>query len=830
MRSILGHRPARFGAAASACLLAGSLLSACGSGGAALGYCDVVSGQPAPGSAAQLAGSTQHGTGGPITVGDAVHQPTSGPATDAAIPPTSTVTLLTGDRVRLDALPDGQETVSPIQPASGEGAVGPGFVRFAWGGDQFAVPYAAVPYLNSLLDPRLFDVSYLVRAGLDDAHRKALPVQVDADTRSSAEDLPAIAVAHRSASGFSASVAKDAAGQLGRLLARTARSGDAASLADVRRISLATPRRATLPAALPQQPAATTQGLHYRTLTLNFTGQDGQPATAIGWVQNVDDARLGTFFVVHADESLQQVGGEPGPVRFSVPDGTYSMQFTILSPHPGSYLGVDPALVVKPEVAVTADQTVTLDARAAKPYQVDIDPPVSSSLRMDVLSLTRASAGGGRCSGWPLPMDVVSLQGLGFAPSTLSATPTAAVSAGALGFDAVTGLLTTQPPIGSQSQPRYYLSFPDSGRIPASLTHTVRAADLTTVHEDVYASASGNAASSCYSVPDTAAQLWPTVYHAWGTSIGLTVSQEDASLQQPGEQLDYWYSSHPSLTLWQTNFNAPDCTRRTAAPRRITPGQVITEEWNKAPLAPARVAEPGSGTTTVCAACRQDDNGAVYLSRFGDSDASHYYYSGFNPRGGNTDAFRFYRDGQLAYATTGGEPFALDLPMLPTPATYRLDWTSTRAGDPDASIRTDWTFHSSRSDPRADLPQTEVCSPDTSRSCALLPLLFVRYDLAVNYQSQAQADAPFDITFTVAHQENAPAPVGLSASVSVSYDSGATWSDPEQATPEGENAFRVPITHPPLAQTDGFVALHVQVRDGAGNSVDQTITRAYALA
>ena len=247
------------------------------------------------------------------------------------------------------------------------------------------------------------------------------------------------------------------------------------------------------------------------------------------------------------------------------------------------------------------------------------------------------------------------------------------------------------------------------------------------------------------------------------------------------------------------------------------------------------VAQPADAVRTVCPACRQDDNGAFYLSRFGDSDPSHYYYSGFNPAGGNTDRFDFYRDGSLAYATPGvpgrpTEPFALDLPMLSTPATYRLDWTSTRAGDPAASIRTDWTFRSGRDDGRANLPPTEVCAPDTSRACAFLPLLFVGYDLAVDHLSQANADAPFDIVFSVVHQQNAPPPAGLSATMSVSYDDGSTWTDPQQATSDAPGRFSVPITNPPLAQTNGFVALHVQAHDDAGNSVDQTIIRAYALA
>src|SRR4051794_13587075 len=104
MRSILSClggriRPAsRFGAAAVTCVLAGSVLSACSSGSAALGYCETTAGVAGAGSDASGPAPALHpNTGGPITVGGPERQPATSPA--ASLPPTSTVTLVTGDRV-----------------------------------------------------------------------------------------------------------------------------------------------------------------------------------------------------------------------------------------------------------------------------------------------------------------------------------------------------------------------------------------------------------------------------------------------------------------------------------------------------------------------------------------------------------------------------------------------------------------------------------------------------------------------------------------------------------------------------------------------------------
>ncbi|MFF4032155.1 S8 family peptidase [Streptomyces sviceus] len=89
------------------------------------------------------------------------------------------VTLLTGDRVRLDA----RGRVTGVRRAPGRENV-PVSVRGV-GGDQYVVPADAAALIGQgVLDMRLFDVSGLIRAGYDDTRRGTLPLIVSYEGKS----------------------------------------------------------------------------------------------------------------------------------------------------------------------------------------------------------------------------------------------------------------------------------------------------------------------------------------------------------------------------------------------------------------------------------------------------------------------------------------------------------------------------------------------------------------------------------------------------------------------------------------------------------------------
>jgi hypothetical protein len=560
-------------------------------------------------------------------------------------------------------------------------------------------------------------------------------------------------------------------------------------------------------------------------------------------VQNVDNASL-------FDQSgcVPCGGASTGTESLSVPRGTYSLAVSVLTPDSSG--GFVTALVVKPQVTVHSDTTVTLDARTAVPYSVHLHTAASATQRMDILSFFRTSASGGgdgpigefpafgfgilSISPNPLPQ---------FVADALRATPTAPVTEGSFLFDAITQFCSGQS--CSTPGPQYVLDFPDRGSIPSSLTYTVHPADLTRVHSQLYQSPVPDCVPAAGGNLVVNTNLYLSV--APGVRTGLQQLEFQAAAT-PGRRTDYWYSGNPRLDRWQFKFiqGNTGCIPQFGHPQAIHPGQQLTGVWNKAPLAPGFTAPPylfandfgkiysGDPRRTVCTACRQGDIGTVNILPFADSDAAHYSDI---PCCGSilAPSLKFYRDGILALDsdTQGGfvgqYPFGLELPLLHRSATYQLESYAQISLDPAAATDTGWTFHSSPADPAASLPTTETCAPDAIRSCSFLPLLFIRYNLPLNYDGQATAGTPEQIRFSVTGQQHAPAPTGLSATVSASFDGGQTWTTPQAATSLGAGHFTTTISQPPLASTDGFVALRVTAHDGAGNSVTQTITRAYGL-
>ncbi|GIF72590.1 S8 family serine peptidase [Asanoa siamensis] len=93
-------------------------------------------------------------------------------------PATHTITLITGDVVTVNATGDAGDSGGTISVEGPDG--GPADARIVQSaGDVYVYPDAAAPYLGKgVLDRRLFNVTDLVAAGYDDAHRDDLPLIV----------------------------------------------------------------------------------------------------------------------------------------------------------------------------------------------------------------------------------------------------------------------------------------------------------------------------------------------------------------------------------------------------------------------------------------------------------------------------------------------------------------------------------------------------------------------------------------------------------------------------------------------------------------------------
>jgi hypothetical protein len=895
----------RFAAAVAAVTLAAGLTAAAAAGS----FTGRQGGGPAGSPAAHVNGQAAGCTPASVASGmQAAVGSCAGSAASAAqqqVPADVTVTLITGDKARLVTAPDGQQSVSVAGHAGTGKPDSSLFVPFSYGGDEYLFPASAVPYLGSVLDPRLFDVSYLARAGLADNRSGTIPVTVTY-SGSSPPAVPGLHLAHAAAGVAAGTISKANAPALGALLARQSTAAAdrhvAAQLPGITHIALAQPKGAPpLPAAPLQAVAAAPGGSQpapaagsagppgwpgsappYRTLRLAFTSPSASTSYVLGAVQNVGDSRLDSSLGAAATTGglafsgvVLALTGRQSTWQVSVPQGTYSAEFVFLTPHSGTFTGFDGALVADPQFTVGAGTTtVSLDASHAVPYSASVRGINAPPVRVDELSFTRSAVRGPAAYSDDITDwfdGLLSVSGDGYAGSVLSAAPTAPVTEGEFMFDAFSYLesvaqFNSGPPDPS---PTYILDFPTQGRIPPSLTYTVPQSQLTTVHTQTYQSSSGayNDKYRPFSPPGsdcfTSGRYDLVDFWLYDGSPPLQSLEVQFAVTDGTDHTDYVYEASPRVGLLQPVIGADDCSDRVAAPLQVHPGQQVTEVWNKEPLVPGPALAVGNGFglagqsfqtgpfPAACTACRQDDNAFLSLTDWGDSDPGHYgidssyYVPAYNdlPWADVFNQMDFYRDGMLTVTSKGScflpivgsgkpgcsmAPQGLDLPLLPRPASYRLDWSYPRGGDPAAVTDTVWDFTSA---PASGTPLSGnlQCAPDPARGCTFLPLLFLTYDLALNQANRATAGGPFQISFTVEHQQGQAPPAGVSAIVSASFDNGTTWTAPVAATSRGGNRFTATIQQPPLSSTSGFASLRVTAKDGAGNTVTQTIIKAYGL-
>jgi subtilisin family serine protease len=153
-------------------------------------------------------------------------------------------------------------------------------------------------------------------------------------------------------------------------------------------------------------------------------------------------------------------------------------------------------------------------------------------------------------------------------------------------------------------------------------------------------------------------------------------------------------------------------------------------------------------------------------------------------------------------------------PALPGPATYRLVSREQRSAPwwtYSTDVTTTWTFGS---------------APASGRQ--LLPLLQIEYFLDLDLLNTAPDKRTYPITVDIGHQPGVTGPPITSADTWASFDDGVTWRRVKNiAFVTGEWLLLVP--HPALADTSGAVSLRIAARDAAGNTIDQTIIRAYGL-
>jgi len=219
-----------------------------------------------------------------------------------------------------------------------------------------------------------------------------------------------------------------------------------------------------------------------------------------------------------------------------------------------------------------------------------------------------------------------------------------------------------------------------------------------------------------------------------------------------------------------------------------------SQTWNQAVFGPVLAAPVHGEWNRWVGVVRDGNTISVDLPLYSDG-AGHI---GFGGDSGNTV---LYRDGaKVGEVGSGGEG---DFTVPAGDAAYRLEVHSERGTPHTLSTRTDatWTFRSAHVD-----------------DWAALALWAVRYTPKLGEQNTAPAGCAFTIPMTVSAQPGAQTGRLREVTVEVSYDDGATWT---RAKMTGGAAV---VQHP---KGSGFVSLRAVAHDTAGNSLEQTIIRAY---
>ncbi len=144
-------------------------------------------------------------------------------------------------------------------------------------------------------------------------------------------------------------------------------------------------------------------------------------------------------------------------------------------------------------------------------------------------------------------------------------------------------------------------------------------------------------------------------------------------------------------------------------------------------------------------------------------------------------------------------------------AEYRLDLTTARVSDDwrfGTGTSTSWTFRS-----------------DTTADPEKLPLLQSTTPYRSNAQNAVGPGRKHTVGLTVRTQDGMAAPHGVKLKVETSYDDGRNWTTARP--PGGRRTVHATVERPSLRHGDAYVTLRVTAADAAGNSVRQTVVRAY---
>ena len=443
-------------------------------------------------------------------------------------------------------------------------------------------------------------------------------------------------------------------------------------------------------------------------------------------------------------------------------------------------------LAYQPNVSVPGTGTVSLDARLGRRAGVSLDDPSARPVLATAFVVQHTQAGLVAFPSSPVRVE-------DFQRTPVFVTPT---GAGA-GVDLRLQTVWTRNGTDGASPYVYTLLSGTSGAVPSNPDYAVRRADLAKVLTRYDAQGAEGAATE-----GAFAHLGSFVggFNAWSYSVPVALPATRIEYFTPGltwvAGLAYGKDSS-DLTTWEEMFAEATYPR----------SGLFQQAWNSAPYGPAF---PGTASTFTVAVRQPDDTVSAALSLYSDARPGHA--SGARTYAGVTGTTELYENGKLLMSSGQPGTFGKDATaaLSSRPGTYRLsvrahrDVTFSRYA---TDQRIDWTFSSQHTATQQNLP-----------------LLAVRYQTTLDPYGRARAGRPCVVNIWLEANSAPQQTSATTTAVRASYDDGKTWQQIQVVTADGQTRA---ILAPPRAAK--FVSLRATARDQAGNSVDQTVIRAFGL-
>ncbi|MEV4114975.1 S8 family serine peptidase [Nonomuraea sp. NPDC049695] len=435
-----------------------------------------------------------------------------------------------------------------------------------------------------------------------------------------------------------------------------------------------------------------------------------------------------------------------------------------------TFLGATRTLLTHPGLELTGPRTLDLDARLGMPLSIIPPDPEAEQVNAQLGYRGRLADGT-------------------YFSSSLSRPSFETLYGAQLGGDqtyphALSKVSGTWLDGGSHA---YHLGYFTPGRMVTGFQRKVTRRELATVKVD-YAQQLAGTTGSTAAGPQP--QDAPFAHSFAGKDIALPSVQTEYVNTDGGIEWVRWFDETDAQGETVQGVGGAATYQR---------GHTTTEWWNRGVFAPAPYYAdvPGDG-----------------ISRTGDRIFVNfdYYHGDGQGRPGYSPSPRqrsaLYRDGLLVAG--GAAVSAQVFTVPPEAATYRVE-TEAERDEPFTSTRvfTAWTFRSEQ-------------APGTVR----LPAATISFTPALDNRNVARGGVPFTVPVTVrpAMGSGADGHLLKDLTVEASTDDGATWSTPRLVrTPTGGVLF---LQNPAA----GHVSLRAKATDVSGNTVEQTIIRAYRTA